>query len=713
MTFEEKAKDDWFDNEDSTADDLIKTAIDEGYTKEEAEKVLKGSKWAQRNSDHYKRAWKQYDNLTASEKSALEEKRSVRQQQKARELAKKNNPLVQKAEAVNKGKDAQLPLFPKEKIQALEEAKRKNRSTLKSPTEVAQEVSEIISGAAPQEQAEEQTVEEQTEEQITEPEEEKPEVTEMKGTLTGVDLSDGLSMSEAEQIANAYADTSSNVKADMYLNYLRNNLKLSDDQVKKIVNATRADSSLRKEFYEGNQTVDNVGGTTGTEMRRQKEASEALKKDFLSAYDDYKKGAETAGEDVAKSKVYEKERNPRGVLSALKNGEFGDISKDADPEERKQAFQTAIYLGGDVVATALRNVGATFKGGQPTGESMWTQRQKEKFAAATANVNKALDAGTETEIGGKQRSLEFSQNVQKAIDDGRVQKMLDSLGEDIKADDVMRDIAKYESVANTFKSKTLEDKANILLGMEMDGKQLSQQAIVALLASLNETEYKELGQKVAELAKGVGAGIGEALKGLFPSFFRGGSVAGTAAEIAGDLSRGDVGGAVQHLGDKLTNLEARQARNQAEADEKASNINAIIKTKFPELNFVGTNDGSVHLQGNDAARNLAKELDMYSKIYDTTASNRLTQHLYDEFGFDDSPVSSRSEANRKITNMNNTIKEKYPGLKFVYKDNRIKLYGDEAARNLAKDLGYLTEVYDISTSERLTRYVFDQFRGGE
>lgn len=449
MTFEEKAKDDWFDNEDSTADDLIKTAIDEGYTKEDAEKVLEGSKWARRNSDYYKRAWKQYDNLTSSENDALQERRN-------------------------------------------------SRLNSSMPEQTGE------SSAGP----------------VTEPEEEKPEVTEMKGTITGVDLSDGLSMSEAEQMAAAYAGTSSGVKADMYLNYLRNNLKLSDDQIKKIVNATRPDSSLRKEFYEGSQTVDNVGGVTGTEMRRQKEASEALKKDFTDAYDEYKKGAETAGEDVAKSKVYEKERNPKGVLSALKNGEFGDIGKDADPEERKQAFQTAIYLGGDIVATALKNIGVSFKGGQPTGESMWTQRQKEKFAAATANVNKALDAGTETEIGGKQRSLEFSQNVQKAIDDGRVQKMLDSLGEDIKADDVMRDLAKYESVANTFKSKSLEDKANILLGMEMDGKQLSQQAIVALLASLGEAEYKELGQKVAELAKGVGAGIGEAVKGLFGNFFR-------------------------------------------------------------------------------------------------------------------------------------------------------------------------------------------------
>ena len=113
----------------------------------------------------------------------------------------------------------------------------------------------------------------------------------------------------------------------------------------------------------------------------------------------------------------------------------------------------------------------------------------------------------------------MSQNLQKSIDDGRLQKMLDSLGEDIKADDIMRDQAKYREVAQKFKGMTLEDKANVILGMEMDGKQLSTQALVTILGSLSESDYAQLGGRVAELIKSIGVGVGEGLKGLFGNFF--------------------------------------------------------------------------------------------------------------------------------------------------------------------------------------------------
>jgi cell division protein ZapA (FtsZ GTPase activity inhibitor) len=449
-------------------------------------------------------------------------------------------------------------------------------------------------------------------------------------------------MSEADSIAKAYAGTSGNVKADMYLNYMRNNLKLSDEQIKKIVDATKTDSALRREFYEGKPTIENVGGVTGSEMRRGKEASDAMKKEFSNAYEAYKKDAEKAGEDVAKSQTYEIERYPRSVLSALINGEFGDWNDpDLSPEEakkvKKRAINTALYLGGDVVATALRNVGATFKGGTGDKESLWTQRQKSKFEAATANANKALDAGTDTEIKGKQQAFDFKQAIEKSIDDGRIQKMFDSLGEDIKANDVLRDIAKYESVANTFQGKSLDQKARIILGMEMDGKQLSTQALVAMLATLTPEEYQQLGGRIAELAKGVGSGIGEAVKGLFPSFF--GNESGSLGALAGDIARGDTRAIVddmqagtQNFFNRLTNIDARRAKNQAEADQKAADINAIIKTKFPNLNFVGLNNGMVVMQANSAAKQLAADLGFLTNgLFDTAASIKLTRYVYDQF----------------------------------------------------------------------------------
>lgn len=725
MTFEEKLADTWYNNSKSTAADLIQSAIDEGYTLDEAKEKIKGTKWEPDKRGNLAKAYKRYDKLTSSENEALQEKRRGRlyghkkedpmlfpelneetaksfgvdqpkeatQEQKQAKAEKVMGRALSDEKArsiIDKAKEAKAATGPDKpagekpkrmKVEAetvteepetnyktqlgwmlsdegyLDKTDGKDTVTAKALAAKAKEegwtreqfenaikgkmwessgnLMKEIENLWPEEVRTPTAGEENAAEGVTE--EDKPEVAEMKGTLKGVDLSDGLSMSEAEQIASAYEDTSKGVKADMYLNYLRNNLKLTDDQIKKIVNATKTDSALRKEFYEGSPTIDNVGGVTGSEMRRQKQAGEALGKDFDANYDKYKKDAEKANADVAKADPHEKERNPRSVISALKNGEFGDIGKDADPEERKQAFQTAIYLGGDIVATALKNIGVTFKGGQPTGESMWTQRQKQKFEAATASANKALDAGTETEIGGKQRALEYSQNVQKAIDDGRVQKMLDSLGEDIKADDLLRDMDRYETFAKSFKGKSLEDKAAVIIGSEIDGNQLTPQALVALLATLNEDEYKELGQKVAEMAKGVGAGIGEAVKGLFPSFF--GNEPGSPGALAGDIARGDTRAIVddvqagnQRLFDKLTNINARRAKNQAEADRKAADINSVIKTKFPELNFVGVNNGMVVLQANEAAQKLAKELGFLTNgSYDASTSIKLTNYVYDQF----------------------------------------------------------------------------------
>jgi hypothetical protein len=146
---------------------------------------------------------------------------------------------------------------------------------------------------------------------------------------------------------------------------------------------------------------------------------------------------------------------------------------------------------------------------------MWQQRQKEKFEAATANANKALDAGTDTEIKGKQQAFDFKQAIEKNLDDGRIQKMLDSLGEDIKADDVLRDIAKYESVAESFQGKTLAQKANIILGAELDGKQLTPQALVAIMATMSEQDFKDIGKKIGELTNGAIGGVIEALKTVF------------------------------------------------------------------------------------------------------------------------------------------------------------------------------------------------------
>lgn len=623
MTFEEKLKDEWYDNSQSTADDLIKTAIDEGYTIDEAKEKIKGSKWEADKRGNLAKAYKRYDKLTSSENDALQEKRRGRlyghrkedpmlfpelneetaktlaveqpkeatQEQKQAKAEKVMGRALSDEKArsiIDKAKEAKATTGPDKpagekpkrmKVEAetvteepetnyktqlgwmlsdegyLDKTDGKDTVTAKALAAKAKEegwtreqfenaikgkmwessgnLMKEIENLWPEEVHTPTAGEENAAEQVTE--EDKPEVAEMKGTLKGVDLSDGLSMSEAEQIASAYEGTTKNVKADMFLNYMRNNLKLSDEQIKKIVDATKTDSALRREFYEGKPTIENVGGVTGSEMRRGKEASDAMKKEFSNAYDEYKKGAEKAGEDVAKSNPYETERNPRSVLSALKNGEFGDISKKATPAERKQAFQTAIYLGGDIVATALKNIGVTFKGGQPTGESMWTQRQKQKFEAATANVNKALDAGTDTEIKGKQQAFDFKQAIEKSIDDGRIQKMLDSLGEDIKANDIMRDIAKYESVANTFQGKTLEQKANIILGGELDGKQLTPQALIAILASLTGDEYKQLGAKVADLAKSVGSGIGTAFAGLFGFPFGSGGQVGTPERAEHDL----------------------------------------------------------------------------------------------------------------------------------------------------------------------------------
>lgn len=727
MTFEEKIKDKWFDNSKSTADDLIKTAIDEGYRRDEAEKALEGSKWAKRNSDAYKRAWKQYDKLTDSDNTKLEEKRRGRlyghkpedqlllpgleegveierveskkaptaeqiksAQEKAIESIAERHAAAtpdkfkkiisdakegQKPKATDgrrmkietsteegaqnddyknsigwmlsdegynaKGSDGKdlvtaVKLVAKAKEEGLsrEELEERLKGT---PWENSANVMKEIEKAYPEETATPTAAQENVEQAQEEAEEESPAQKEMRGTFAGVDLSDGLSMSEADSIAKAYAGTSDNVKADMFLSYMRNNLKLTDEQIKKIVDATKTDSALRREFYEGKSTIENVGGVTGSEMRRAKEATDAMKKEFSNAYEEYKKGAERAGEDVAKSKTYETERNPKSVLVALINGEFGDISKDADPKERNRAISTALYLGGDVVATALRNVGASFKGGEGS-QSMWQQRQKEKFEAATANANKALDAGTDTEIKGKQQAFDFKQAIEKSIDDGRIQKMFDSLGEDIKANDIMRDIAKYESVANTFQDKTLDQKARIILGMEMDGKQLSTQALVAMLATLTPEEYQQLGGRIAELAKGIGSGIGEAVKGLFPSFF--GNEPGSLGALAGDIARGDtraitddLQAGAQKLGDAFTNAKARRAKNQAEADEKASQMNAVLHAKFPDLNFVGLNNGMVILRGDAAAKQLATELGLLTNgtTFDAEAMIRLTRYVDDQF----------------------------------------------------------------------------------
>ena len=721
MTFEEKIKDEWYDNSQSTADDLIKTAIDEGYTIDEAKEKIKGSKWEADKRGNLAKAYKRYDKLTSSENDALQEKRRGRlyghrkedpmlfpelneetaktlaveqpkeatQEQKQAKAEKVMGRALSDEKArsiIDKAKEAKATTGPDKpagekpkrmKVEAetvteepetnyktqlgwmlsdegyLDKTDGKDTVTAKALAAKAKEegwtreqfenaikgkmwessgnLMKEIENLWPEEVHTPTAGEENAAEQVTE--EDKPEVAEMKGTLKGVDLSDGLSMSEAEQIASAYEGTTKNVKADMFLNYMRNNLKLSDEQIKKIVDATKTDSALRREFYEGKPTIENVGGVTGSEMRRGKEATDAMKKEFSNAYDEYKKGAEKAGKDVAKSNPYETERNPRSVLSALKNGEFGDISKKATPAERKQAFQTAIYLGGDIVATALKNIGVTFKGGQPTGESMWTQRQKQKFEAATANANKALDAGTDTEIKGKQQAFDFKQAIEKSIDDGRIQKMLDSLGEDIKADDVLRDIAKYESVAESFQNKTLAQKANIILGAELDGKQLTPQALVAIMATMSEQDFTDIGKKIGELTKGAISGVVEAIKTLF------GREPGSPGAFADDVARGDTRAiaddaqsANQNFWDKLTNATARRAKNQAEADRKAADINSIIKTKFPELNFVGVNNGMVLLQANEAAKKLAKELGFLTDgRFDASASSKLTNYVYNQF----------------------------------------------------------------------------------
>ena len=78
MTFEEKIKDEWYDNSQSTADDLIKTAIDEGYTIDEAKEKIKGSKWEADKRGNLAKAYKRYDKLTSSENDALQEKRRGR-----------------------------------------------------------------------------------------------------------------------------------------------------------------------------------------------------------------------------------------------------------------------------------------------------------------------------------------------------------------------------------------------------------------------------------------------------------------------------------------------------------------------------------------------------------------------------------------------------------------------------------------------------------
>lgn len=602
MTFEEKATDTWYDDKNSTAQDDLKA------------------------------------------------RSSARKTKKVTEAVTKTSPLVKKADLVAKGKDAQLPLFPEEKeeknvsltkedaakikdtveslkptsdkYQKLVENARKAKGP-KSPLEVAEEVKDILEEGKMEEpgSSPEETVTPTPTAAQEGTKEDKPEVVEMKGTFNGVDLSDGLSMSEADNIAKAYEGTSSNVKADMFLNYMRSNLKLSDEQIKKIVDATKTDSALRREFYEGKPTIENVGGVTGSEMRRGKEASDAMKKEFSNAYEAYKKDAEKAGKDVAKSQTYETERNPRSVLSALKNGEFGNIGKDADPAERKQAFQTAIYLGGDIVATALKNIGVSFKGGQPTGESMWAKRQKQKFEAATANANKALDAGTDAEIKGKQQAFDYKQAIEKSIDDGRIQKMFDSLGEDIKADDVLRDIAKYESVANTFQGKSLDQKARIILGMEMDGKQLSTQALVAMLATLTSEEYQQLGGRIAELAKGIGSGIGEAVKGLFGNFFPKGGI--DSEDITAGIQKGMTGLTkvfveATGLDDYMKKKEQEKLKKQIEkAKEKnkdvipvANEINSYAENAFPGIK-VDVINGQIKLKSNIPWETLQEYADKY------------------------------------------------------------------------------------------------------
>jgi hypothetical protein len=728
MTFEEKIKDEWFNNSKSTADDLIKTAIDEGYRRDEAEKALEGSKWAKRNSDAYKRAWKQYDKLTDSDNTKLEEKRRGRlyghkpedqpllpgleegveierveskkaptaeqvksAQEKAIEgIAKRHEaatpdkfkkiisdakkaqtPETRPAERKMKietsteedaqnddyknsfgwmlsdegynakgsdGKDlvTAVKLVAKAKEEGLsrEELEERLKGT---PWENSGNVMKEIEKAYPEETATPTAEEERAQ---AEPEENTQDSrpldeTEMDAIIrkNNVDVSDGVSYQEAGKIANEYEHSSKNVNAEMFLNYLRK-LGISETDIKKIVDATKTSSWLRKEYYGGKKNLENIGGVSGQELRATNEGLDAVENKVGDVYDQQTKDADRATEDVAKTNPFERERDPRGILTALINGEFGDISKDADPKERNRAISTALYLGGDVVATALKNVGATFKGGTGDAESMWGKRQKDKYEAATANANKALDAATDTGIKGKQQAQDFAQNVRKMVSDERIKKASEIFGEDIKADDIIRDQARYQQIADNFKSKTLEDKANIILGMEMDGKELSPQALVAILASLSENEYTQLGAKVADLAKGVGGGIGEALKGLFS-----GGPFGSAPDIVSDIARGDTRAIVddtqaanQNYWDKLTNATARRAKNQAEADRKAADINSVIKTKFPELNFVGVNNGMVLLQANEAAQKLAKELGFLTNgNYDASASIKLTNYVYDQF----------------------------------------------------------------------------------
>lgn len=688
MTFEEKTTDEWYNNSQSTAQDLIKSAIDEGYTREEAEERLKGTKWAKKNSDAYKKAWKQYDALTSSEQDDLKARSSDRKTRKVTEAVTKTSPLIKKADLVAKGKDAQLPLFPEEKeekkvsltkedaakikdtakslkptsekYQKLVENARKSKGP-KSPLEVAEEVKDILeegrekkeepgskykwmltdeaynaknkdgtdsvtaAALVAQGKADGMTAEEiaeslkgtkweksakvkeeiktqyPPEEKKEEPEEgagietvttsetdevqEEPEhVKEMeKITSENVDLSDGLSETEAETIAKAYDNSTDNVRADMFLNYMRSVLNIPEDAIKKIVDNTKQDSRLKKEYYKGKPILENVGGTTGTEMRNQKKASDALENDVIpGAYEEMKEGSDEAGEDVASSKTYEIERNPKSILSALINGEFGRIDKDADPKERQAAINTALYLGGDVVATALRNVGATFKNQQAGNESLWTQRQKSKFEAATANANKTLDAGTETAIKGKQNALDMKQNLQKSIKDGRVQLMIDSLKEDIKADDVLRDMDKYSQAAAKFKAMSLDEKANYILGMEIDGKDFSKPALIAMLASLSPSEFADLGAKVGDLAKALGTGLHEALQGIFGKFLP--KEPPTAQDVT-DAIRDTYGTLFEATGiaDKMKEADLKKL---AKAAENARQKNEGIQPQVDALNAV-------------------------------------------------------------------------------------------------------------------------------
>ena len=605
MTFEEKATDEWYNNSQSTAQDLIKSAIDEGYTREEAEEKLSGTKWAKGNSNAYKKAWKQYDNLLDSDNTALQERRRSRiyghkkedpmlfpelNEETAKTL--KGEPKVADTEA-NKAnadrlmgsakltddkyrkiiEDAKKAQGPKPtdgrrmKIETVAETEEpemqlgwmlsdegfdaKNADNTEKVTakmlvekmkaeglsreeaearlvgtkwENRAKVTAELERQYPEE-AHTPTAAEENVAEAQEPMEEETEAQkEMRGTLEGVDLSDGLSYSEAQSMADKYMATKQ-AKADMYLNYLRKTLGLKEEDIKRIVDSTSANSQLRREFYNDKPILENLTGVSGSEIRSQNKALDAMENKTSDTYKKYSSDAEQAGKDVSESKTYDLERNPTSVLRALKDGEFGNwkdpkLSPEEAKEVKDRAIGTALYLGGDVVATALRNIGASYQGRNGASEDMWTKRQKSKFESATENKNKTLDAATETEVGGKQKALDFSQSLKKAIDDGRLQKMIDSLGEDIKADDILRNQANYRETAEKFKSMTLEQKANVILGMEMDGNDLSTPALIAILASLSGKEYEELGKKVADLALSLGKGVGAGLKGLFGNFFR-------------------------------------------------------------------------------------------------------------------------------------------------------------------------------------------------